>query len=229
MPTHTVEQYLKAIHRLLEVQGRVGTTSLAQTLGVKPASVTNMLQRLAQTSPPLLEYERHRGVTFTAAGRKVALRAIRHHRLLELYLHQLLGYSWDRVHEEADRMDHVISTEFGDKLAALMENPRFDPHGDPIPTRTLEFPECDLEALGDLQVGQVGVLRRVRDDDPALLRYLGEAGLVPGARLTVVRKEPFEGPITVRVGRGAKGPEQSVGVRIARVLQVAREGRRGPG
>lgn len=220
MLTHTVEQYLKAIHRLLEENGRVGTTALAQILGVKPASVTNMLQRLSQTDPPLLKYEPHRGATFTAEGRKVALRAIRHHRLLELYLHRLLGYSWDRVHEEADRMDHVISAEFGDKLAELMEDPRYDPHGDPIPTRALEFPERALETLGNLQVGQGGVLRRVRDDDPALLRYLGEVGLVPGTRLTIVRKEPFEGPITVRVGGGAKGQEQTVGQRIARILQV---------
>jgi DtxR family Mn-dependent transcriptional regulator len=223
MTTQTVEKYLKAIHRLLEEDERVGTSALAETLGVRPASVTGMLQRLSQSDPPLLEYQPQKGVAFTEAGRKVALRAIRHHRLLELYLYQLLGYSWDRVHDEAERMDHVISDEFGDKLSELMNNPRFDPHGDPIPTRDLKLPQRNLISLRELTIGQGRIIRRVGRDDPEFLRYLNELGLMPGKHVKLLRREPFNGPITLEVKIGKVSMERLIGYEIAGDLLVDRQ------
>lgn len=223
MLTHTTEQYLKAIHRLHVEGGRVSTTALAQTLGVKPASVTNMLQRLSQTDPPLVDFKPYKGVTFTEEGRKAALRAIRNHRLLELFLHRLLGYSWDRVHEEAERMDHVISEEFGEKIAGLLCDPRFDPHGDPIPTRDLKIPELKLIPLLELETGQSRVIRRVLRDEPEFLCYLSDLGLVPGTMVKVSKREPFNGPITLAVKSREGIVERLVGDEIAGEILVDRE------
>jgi DtxR family Mn-dependent transcriptional regulator len=223
MITQTAEKYLKAIHRLLEDGERVGTTALAETLGVKPASVTNMIQRLSQSDPPLLVYQPHMGVAFTEAGRKVALRAIRHHRLLELYLYKLFGYSWDRVHEEAERMDHVISDEFGEKLSELLNDPRFDPHGDPIPTRELKIPEVNLIPICEMPVGQSRVLRRVGRDDPEFLRYLAELGLIPGKHVKLLRREPFNGPIALEIEGEHDSVEHLIGQETAADLLVDRQ------
>lgn len=200
--SHAVEDYLKAIYELQEDMGKVSTNALAEKLGVKSGSVTGMIQKLAEDSPRLVDYEKHRGVVLTPAGRKIALEVIRHHRLIELYLHQALGYTWDEVDAEAEMLEHVISEDFEDRIAAVLGNPERDPHGDPIPRKDGTVADPCGRPLTSLTVGQPARVSRVRDDDPALLRYLAEIGIVPDATITIVEKAPFEGPLHVRVGSG---------------------------
>ncbi|MBI3242739.1 MAG: metal-dependent transcriptional regulator [Chloroflexi bacterium] len=201
--SHAVEDYLKAIYELQEDTGKVSTNALAEKLAVAPASVTGMIKKLAEDRPRLVDYEKHRGVTLTAAGRKIALEVIRHHRLLELYLHQALGYSWDQVDAEAEKLEHVISEDFEDRICALMGNPEVDPHGDPIPTKDGVIADPAGEPLTNLAPGQTARVARVRDDDPALLRYLAELGIIPDALVIIADKAPFDGPLHVRVGNRA--------------------------
>ncbi len=215
MITEAMDKYLKAIYRLLEEHERVSTSLLAETLSVKPASVTNMVQKLAHYDPPLLEYESHRGVSFTEEGKKLALRILRHHRLLELYLHDLLDYSWDKVHDEADRMDHVISIEFADKIAGLLGDPQYDCHGDPIPSRELVMPSRDLTSLQEIGTGKDCIVRRVRSQDPDVFKYLGEKGIVPGVEVKILNREPFEGPLTMLVHKGDHPIEISLGYPVS--------------
>jgi DtxR family transcriptional regulator, Mn-dependent transcriptional regulator len=203
--THVVEDYLKTIYNLTAASGRASTNQIAERMGVTPASVTSMVQKLAATQPPLLEYRKHRGVVLTAEGEKVALEIIRHHRLLEMFLHQTLGYSWDEVHEEADRLEHVISEELEERIATSLGDPRHDPHGDPIPTRDLHLPHSTTISLDELRPGQQAVIQRVRDEDADLLRYLSDLGLVPEARLAILSYSPFDGNLTLQV-EGQPGP-----------------------
>ena len=140
--SQSVEDYLKAVYELTREAERASTNGLAEYLDVAAASVTGMLQKLAESEPPLLEYRKHRGVQLTKEGEKVALETIRHHRLLELFLHEILGYDWDEVHEEADRLEHFISERFEERIAAALGNPQHDPHGDPIPGADLSLPEA---------------------------------------------------------------------------------------
>ena len=135
MLSEAVENYLKAIYEIEQDSGRVTTNALAERMVVKPASVTGMIKKLAEGKPRLVDYERHRGVSLTPAGRRIALEVIRHHRLIELYLQQSLGYAWDEVHDEAEKLEHVISEEFEDRIAEMLGDPEFDPHGDPIPAK----------------------------------------------------------------------------------------------
>jgi DtxR family Mn-dependent transcriptional regulator len=200
MITHAVEDYLKAIYELEEDFERAGTTALASALNVAPASVTGMLQKLADAHPPLVNYERHHGVTLTKAGRKIALEVIRHHRLVELYLAETLGYTWDQVDAEAERLEHAISENFEDKICAMLGDPTRDPHGDPIPGKDGSVAPQSRTTLSEVDAGQTARVARVRDDDPALLRYLGDLGIVPDATLTVAGRAPFEGPMHIRVG-----------------------------
>jgi len=200
MLSEAVENYLKAVYELEQAGGRVSTNALADRLGVAAGSVTGMLKKLAEGRPRLVNYERHHGVSLTPAGRKIALEVIRHHRLIELYLHQALGYSWDTVHAEAEKLEHVISEEFEDRIAAMLGHPDFDPHGDPIPSKDGTLPELKTPLLSELDTGQTGRVARVRDNDPALLRYLAEIGIVPDATLLVSERGPFGGPLHVRVG-----------------------------
>jgi DtxR family Mn-dependent transcriptional regulator len=207
--SHAIEDYLKAIYELAREGGRASTSALSERLGVKPASVTGMLQKLAdpeeaaaEKRPVLVNYERHRGASLTPAGEKLALEVIRHHRLIELYLAEALGYNWDQVHSEAEKLEHVISEEFEDRISAFLGDPKRDPHGDPIPTKDGTVEEVGRTTLSEMDAGQTGRVARVRDDDPALLRYLGELGLVPHARVTVDKRGPFGGPLHVRVGGG---------------------------
>jgi DtxR family transcriptional regulator, Mn-dependent transcriptional regulator len=203
MISHTIEDYLKAIYELEEDFGRVSTSALAERLGVAPGSVTGMLQKLAtkeEGRPKLVNYERHHGVVLTSAGRKIALETIRHHRLIELYLAESLGYDWDRVDAEAEKLEHVISEEFEDKIAALLGNPQVDPHGDPIPGKDGSVAEFSRTALSEIEAGQTVRVTRVRDDDPALLRYLSELGICPRAMVFITDKSPFEGPMHITVG-----------------------------
>jgi DtxR family Mn-dependent transcriptional regulator len=197
--THVIEDYLKTIYDLTADQERASTNQIAERMGVTPASVTNMIQKLAATEPPLLEYRKHRGVELTEDGKKVALEIIRHHRLLEMFLQQTLGYTWDEVHDEADRLEHVISEEFEERIAESLGNPSTDPHGDPIPTRDLRILESPVKILSKLRPGQHAVVNRVRDSDPELLRYLSDLGLIPGAKITVLDFSPFDNNLRLRV------------------------------
>jgi DtxR family Mn-dependent transcriptional regulator len=200
MLTHATEDYLKAIYEIEEDFGHVSTSLLAVHLTVAPASVTGMVQKLSKTRPRLVNYERHQGVTLTSAGRKIALEVIRHHRLIELYLAEALGYEWDRVDAEAEKLEHVISEEFEDKIAALLGDPKLDPHGDPIPTKTGHVAEACRLPLSEIAVGQTVRVARVRDGDSEFLRYLTELGLTLQTTVTVTERAPFDGPLHVAVG-----------------------------
>jgi DtxR family Mn-dependent transcriptional regulator len=197
--SHAVEDYAKAIY-VLETRGRepVSTTALAARLGVTAGSVSAMVKKLAELD--LVTHTPYRGVRLTPDGRRTALEVIRHHRLLELFLAEVLEMPWDRVHEEAEVLEHVLSAELEEIIAAKLGNPTRDPHGDPIPTAEFEIEEQETRSLADLQPGDKGVFVRVSDSDPEMLRYLGEWGVTPGARLEVVERQPFGGPLFVRVG-----------------------------
>lgn len=201
MRSKSSEDYLKAIYLIQEKQNGqpVSTSSLASRLGVANASVTGMLKRFAAEDRKLVEYEPYSGVTLTDAGEKLALEVIRHHRLLESYLSQMLGYSWDEVHEEAERLEHAISEEMEDRLAIALGDPIADPHGDPIPDREGHFHLPDYQPLSDLPAGQTAEIRRVVEQEPDLLRYLAEQGLVLLTQIEIASKAPFNGPVTVRV------------------------------
>ncbi len=199
------EDYLKAIYELEQEAGleRVPTSALAAKLGVANASVTGMLKKLAAMRPRLVDYKPYRGVHLTPRGCKVALEVIRHHRLLETYLTQALGYRWDEVHHEADRLEHVISEELEERIAHFLGHPEVDPHGHPIPARDGSLPEKRELRLTDLEIGRRARVSRVSDRDPDLLRYLDRLGLCLHAPVEVVDRGPFEGPLHVRlVGRG---------------------------
>lgn len=198
--SQSIEDYLKAVYELTRGEGRASTNALAEYLGIAPASVTGMLQKLASTEPPLLEYQKHRGVVLTRQGEKVALETIRHHRLLELFLHQILGYEWDEVHEEADRLEHVISEQFEERIAEALGDPSLDPHGDPIPRTDLSLPDSPGTLLSALRSGQRARVVRVRDTAPDLLRHLSEIGVVPQADLAVTGYSEFDGNLHLRVG-----------------------------
>jgi DtxR family Mn-dependent transcriptional regulator len=185
---------LKAVYALeTRLEGPVPTNALAARLGVTPGSVSGMLRRLDDLG--LLEHERYRGVTLTAEGRRVALRTLRNHRLLELLLVELLDVPWDRVHREAELLEHVLSDELAERIAAKLGNPEFDPHGDPIPSRELDLTERESRSLEQVDVGETVAFVRVSDADPAMLRYLSERGIVPGVTLKVVDRQPFGGPL----------------------------------
>jgi len=201
--THAFEDYLKTIYELTTEQRRASTNQVARRLGVTPASVTGMLQRMAANDPPLIEYHKHHGVVLTAEGEQAALEVIRRHRLLESYLVASLGYTWDAVHEEACQLEHVISEEFERRIAELLGNPLRDPHGDPIPSVDLVMPSTQEIPLSSLREGGRVTVRRVRGGDPALLRHLQELGLVPGAHLIITAYSPYDGNLTVSMPPGA--------------------------
>ncbi len=197
--THAVEDYLKAVFELTRNGERASTTDLAELLEVTPASVTGMVQKLSVTDPPLLEYRKHKGVALTRDGEMVALETIRHHRLIEMFLLETLGYRWDEVHEEAEQLEHVISEEFEERVAHFLGNPTHDPHGDPIPTRDLKLPPSSGIQLSELRPGDAARVIRVRDDDPELLRHLSSLGLRPFARVQVVSYSPFDDNLTLKI------------------------------
>jgi DtxR family Mn-dependent transcriptional regulator len=199
--TISIQDYLKNIYELTENGENASTTDLARKLNISAPSVTGMVQKLASAKPALVEYQKHQGVRLTRDGRKAALEVIRHHRLLEAWLVQTLGYSWDEVHDEAERLEHVISEDFERRIAAAMGHPIRDPHGELIPTADLIMPLDDLTRLSALRPRQKGRIQRVNSAEPELLRHLDELGLVPGVRIEVSDYSPFDHNITVRVGR----------------------------
>lgn len=190
--TQPIEDYLKVIYQINQAGVRASTNEIAKALDIKPASVTGMIKKLAATDPPLVEYQRHHGVTLTRQGMLVALEILRHHRLLEMFLHQILGYQWDEVHAEADRLEHVISEEFEERIAEALGNPSHDPHGDPIPDRDLRMPEYSRVSLADLRPQQSAIISRVNSADPEFLRYLNNLGMIPGAQVTVISMSPYD-------------------------------------
>ena len=209
MHTQAVEDYLKNIYELQASAEKVSTTDLAERLGVAPASVTGMVKKL--DAMKLLKHEPYHGVLLTKAGEKIALEVIRHHRLVESYLTEALGVPWDKVHEEADKWEHVLSEEMEDRISAMLGDPTTDPHGAPIPARDGSLPETSLRRLSDLEPGERAVVAEVSDHDPELLRYLGEMGLFPQTKLRLISAAPFQGPLTIEIG----GREQAVGREVA--------------
>ena len=199
--TISIQDYLKSIYELTESGQSASTNALAKKLNISPPSVTGMVQKLASAKPALVEYQKHQGVTLTKEGKKAALEVIRHHRLLEAWLVQTLGYSWAEVHEEAERLEHVISEDFEQRIAAAMGHPARDPHGEPIPTADLKMPLDDSMPLSALRPHQMAVIQRVQASDPELLRYLDELGLLPGVQIEVKEYSPFDHNLTIKVGR----------------------------
>jgi len=195
MLSQSVQDYLKTIYKLQE-NGIVSTTEIARDMDVSGASVTGMLKRLA--SMGLVDYNSYKGVLLTSAGEKIALEIIRHHRLLELYLKEELGFSLDKVHDEACRLEHFISEEFETKITDMLGDPKFDPHGHPIPTKDGQIAAHALLPLSDIDPGKAVFIRRLSDSDPKLLNYLEEIGLLPGIKIQIKATEPFNGPITIK-------------------------------
>jgi DtxR family transcriptional regulator, Mn-dependent transcriptional regulator len=194
-----VEDYLKTLYRLTLEQKPASTNAIAEQMGVTPASATGMIQRLAASQPPLANYTKHQGATLTPEGERTALEIIRHHRLLETYLVTTLGFSWDTVHEEACRLEHVISEEFEQRIAAALGDPQRDPHGEPIPSAELVMPPDDSHPLATLRPPEKAVVTQVRANDPALLRHLADIGMRPGAEVEVLGYSPFDQTSKLRI------------------------------
>ena len=224
--TEAVEDLLKAVYTLQKqidleknsAGNMVPTTLLAKTLNISPPSVTDMVKRLSESQnyPPLLDHKPYHGVRLTDLGEKVALEVIRHHRLLELYLSQALGYSWDEVHSEADRLEHVISEQLEARIAAALGNPAIDPHGDPIPTLEGALPSAKLPSLADLPLGGGGTVSRITDQSPDVLRYLSDLGLTPGVALRVTGRSPLNDTVTIAIDTAV----HTLGTAVARSVLV---------
>ncbi len=210
-----IEDYAKAIYALeRRDDGPVSTNAIAERLGVTAASASGMVKRLGEMG--LVEHQPYRGVSLTDDGRRVALEVMRHHRLLELYLVKSLGVPWDRVHQEAEVLEHVLSEELEELIAAKLGDPTVDPHGDPIPTRDLTIEEHTTQSLQTLDAGACGTFTRISDSDPDMLRFLAERGIGPGDHFEVVEKQPFDGPLFVRFGDEV----QVLGGSLARAMRV---------
>jgi len=215
--TAAVEDYVKAVYTLEALEGDedgVSTTALAERLGVRPGSVSGMLRKL--TALGLVVHEPYRGVRLTEQGRRVALEVIRHHRLLELYLVESLGMTWDEVHAEAEVLEHVLSEELEELISAKLGHPTLDPHGDPIPSRELTIAPDDSRSLYELEPGERATFVRVSDADPEMLRFLSERGITPGTAVEVTERQPFDGPLYV----GAGGEVHVLGAVLARAMRV---------
>ncbi len=215
--SEAIEDFLKAVYMLQQEQERVQTSTLAEALNITAPSTTEMAKKLAKAN--LVEHEPYRGIRLTPAGERVALEIVRHHRLLELFLVQALGYSWDEVHEEAERLEHAVSERLAQRIAAYLGDPHYDPHGDPIPGPQGDIAPRDLTPLAEWPAGRRGHVARLRDQAPDMLRYLADKGLIVGAAVEVVQADPFDGPITLRVD----GAEQVIGVLVAQYVLVGPE------
>jgi DtxR family Mn-dependent transcriptional regulator len=210
-----VEDYCKAVYTLeIRAEEPVSTNALAERLELTTGSVSGMLKKLDELG--LISHVPYRGVRLTPEGRRVALEVIRHHRLLELYLAEALHMPWDRVHDEAEVLEHVLSDELEELIAAKLGHPTIDPHGDPIPSAELELEEHPTRSLESLEPGEEGTFVRVSDSDPAMLRYLDEQGILPGGHIEVLERQPFGGPLLVSVD----GCEHMLGGKLPRAMRV---------
>jgi DtxR family Mn-dependent transcriptional regulator len=214
MVSATVEDYLKSIFLLTRDDAAASTSALAHRLGVAAGTVTGMLKRLSEAG--LVEHVPYYGARLTGHGRSQAIALVRRHRLIELFLVEVLGYGWDSVHAEAERLEHAVTDELVDRMASVLGSPEVDPHGAPIPELTGTWEEPSLPSLAEVEAGVAAVVRRVPDQEPETLRYLARLGLVPGARVRVVERAPFDGPVCVEVGR----TKQFIGEALSRQLQV---------
>ena len=237
MRTEAVEDFLKAVYVLQRQVEWVPTTLLARSLNISAPSVTDMVKRLAGIEDdkdrekgkvpgrklvnPLLEYRPYHGVQLTATGEKIALEVIRHHRLLELYLSQALGYTWDEVHAEADKLEHVISEQFEARIADMLGNPEIDPHGDPIPALDGTITASDRILLSDLAVDQPGTVSQIADQAPEVLRYLSELGLTPGTPVLLTSRAPLNDTVSLRIGDA--DTLQTISTQVARKVLVTPE------
>jgi DtxR family Mn-dependent transcriptional regulator len=212
--TSAIEDYAKAIYALERRDGSVTTTALAERLGVTAGSASGMVKRLDELG--LVEHRPYHGVSLTEDGRRVALEVMRHHRLLELYLVKSLGVPWDRVHQEAEVLEHVLSEELEELIATKLGDPTHDPHGDPIPTRELTIEEGATESLQVLRTGDRGIFTRVSDANPEMLRFLTGRGIAPGDEFEVIDKQPFGGPLFVQFGENV----HVLGGDLARAMRV---------
>ena len=214
--TEAVEDYAKALYALqARGGGPVSTSALAERLGVSPGSVTPMLKKLDELG--LAEYQPYRGAGLTDAGERVALEVIRHHRLLESYLTEVLGMPWDRVHDEAEVLEHYISEDLEELIARALGNPEHDPHGDPIPDRHLALAAQEGTPLAELEAGATGTFARVSDSNPEMLRFLAKHGIRPGARLNVAERDPFGGSVSIEV----EGAKHMIGSELAERMLIA--------
>jgi DtxR family Mn-dependent transcriptional regulator len=211
--TRSVEDYLKAIYRLTPEGRAAGTSEIANLLELAPASVSGMVKRLSEHG--LLEHVPYKGVQLTEEGRRAALRTIRRHRLIEAYLVAFLGYTWDTVHDEAERLEHAVSDQLVERMAAVLGHPSVDPHGDPIPDVDGAIHEPASTPISELPEGMPVELRRVDESDPERLRYIASIGLQPGVRVLVVDRQPFHGPITIEV----EGQSHVIGHELGHVLR----------
>lgn len=221
-PTHprnlsrSVEDYLKAVYSLTQGGDPASTSDLAERLEVAPPSVSGMIRRLSEQG--LLDHVPYRGVELTPDGRRAALRMVRRHRIIEAYLVDRLGYTWDTVHDEAERLEHAVTDTLIERMAAALGNPQFDPHGDPIPDAQGRIEELIYTPLSEVPEGESVLVQRVATSEAGQLKYLGTSGLMPGTEVTVVRREPFEGPLTVR----HPGGEQVVSHAMGRLILCGR-------
>jgi DtxR family transcriptional regulator, Mn-dependent transcriptional regulator len=214
MASSNVEDYLKAIYNLCAEAEAASTSAIAERLGIAAGSVTGMVKRLADQG--FVEHVPYYGARLTQAGERAAVAMIRRHRILEMFLVQVLGYTWDRVHEEAEKLEHAVSDELIDRMAQVLGSPVADPHGAPIPASGKVFVDRKYPTLDSLDVGCSAVLRRVRDEDPAALRYLAELNMLPGAEVTLTERGPFNGPLYIRVG----DRDHIVSAELAQSVQV---------
>ncbi|HUF13437.1 MAG TPA: metal-dependent transcriptional regulator [Longimicrobiales bacterium] len=217
MTSPAVEDYLKAIFHLSGEGGAAGTSAVAERLGVTAGSVTGMLKRLADQG--FIEHVPYYGARLTPSGMERAVATIRRHRIIELFLVEVLGYAWDEVHEEAEALEHSASARLVESMSEVLGAPESDPHGAPIPAADGAFNERHYPSLAEIDTGTRAVLRRVSDEDAEALRYLAAMGMLPGTEIEVLERAPFEGPLRVRIG-GKGGAEQVLGRRFAATLQV---------
>lgn len=218
MLTPSVEDYLKAVYHLSEESGRATTTALATRLGVSPASVTGMLRKLSGRKPSLVVYRKHRGAQLTDEGNRRALAIVRRHRLLELFLQVVLGYTWDEVHDEAERLEHAISGGFESRIAQALGNPTIDPHGEPIPTADSQLPPRSGRPLSELRPGQRGLIAQVVNASPPVLRHLSNLGLLPATRVAALDFSPLDENLSLQVD-GRRDPIV-IGAQLARYITV---------
>jgi len=213
--SEAIEDFLKAVYMLQQERDRVQTSALAETLALSAPSITEMAKKLAKAN--LVVHEPYRGIRLTPEGARVALEIVRHHRLLELFLVRALGYTWDEVHDEAERLEHAVSGRLAERIAEYLGNPRFDPHGDPIPSPAGDVYSRDLTPLAAWPQEKKGRVERLLDQSPEMLRYLAQKGLVVGAQVEVIARDPFDGPLRLVVDE----QEQVIGQNVAQYVLVA--------